>query len=227
MWGKILIIDDDQSTVELLEHVLAAVSGAEIICKISSTEAMKVIEETEFDLVLTDIVMPDIGGLDILKHTKILWPETEVVMLSGLIDLDRAIEALKHHAFDFIEKPVKVGKLRTTVENALGKRRLTAENKAMTKALKKHNLHLKKEVDKATGELQEKVRQLELSSKNQQAILDNMPSGCVVLDKTGQVCHINGIAEIILGFPQGEIPPPSRRGLISLTMSGGISYNFT
>jgi nitrogen-specific signal transduction histidine kinase/CheY-like chemotaxis protein len=202
--GKILVIDDDRETLELLRDILRGMTGTEVICESSSSRAVALIKENEFDLILSDIVMPELDGISIMEYTKHLWPDTEVILLSGLVDLDRTI--------DFIQKPLKIEKFRETVQNALEKRRLASENQKLTQKLGQQITQTREpwkediEGKKGTGgkkgiqQSEKTLKNAELDLKQQEAILNNMPSGYLILDRRGLISHINPTAENMLGL---------------------------
>lgn len=208
MEGRILIVDDETPNLDLLGRMLRKGPDLVVDVESSSSLALEKALATEYDVVVTDIVMPDPDGLEILRRVKERWPDTEVVMLSGLMNVDRALESLKLHAFDFVPKPVEVQKFRSTLTHALEHRRLVLDNTRMTEELRAHARALQDRVDEATGELTAKVAELDALSANLRAVLDNIPSGCVVVRPGGQIFQINGTAAAILGLDD----PSAARG---------------
>ncbi len=140
---KVLVIDDESSILENIQfileledyEVLAAESGEvglEFFLKYS-----KVI-----DAVITDMRMPQISGMDILKEIKKIDPEMSVIILTGHGDMENAISAMKEGAFDYLNKPVKADKLLICLENAINKKRLMKENKFLHEDLITKNSYL-------------------------------------------------------------------------------------
>ena len=204
MKGSVLLIDDESANLGLLKGMLRKFGDIAVRAESDSKAALATLEDTEFDVIVTDIVMPEVDGLEILRFAKDKWPETEVIMLSGNMTTDRALEALSLHAFDFIPKPVELEKFRTMVRHAMEKRQLVQENKRMTIELHEYNIALQGKVDEATRELQHKVHELDIYSRNYRAILDHMPSGCLILDREKAVFQINQAAAEIAGFKSAE-----------------------
>lgn len=101
---KILVIDDEAIVRTSCERTLAP-EGYEVRVATGGKEGLDVLEEERFNLVLLDLKMPDIDGIDVLNTIKKKWPETKVVMITGYSTVDTAVQALRLGAFNFIEKP--------------------------------------------------------------------------------------------------------------------------
>lgn len=115
---KILIVDDELEMLESLEKILSHKNEFNIIACSSSKEAINKIEKNGFDLIITDLKLGDLTGIDILKTAKKFHPNTLVIILSGYGTIESSVEAVKNGAFDFIEKPFSSGKLFETIERA-------------------------------------------------------------------------------------------------------------
>ena len=123
---SILVVDDDRSMREFLEIMLSK-EDYKVSLAASGQEACQILEEDEFDLLITDIRMKDIDGLAVLKKAKELSPETMVVMISAFATAETAVEAMKEGAYDYIPKPFKVEDFKRIVRDAIqSKRRLPA-----------------------------------------------------------------------------------------------------
>jgi two-component system response regulator PilR (NtrC family) len=101
-------VDDERSMREFLE-ILLTKEGYRVSLAASGEEAFKVLESNTFDLLITDIRMQDIDGIDVLKKAKSLSPESVVIMISAFATAETAVEAMKEGAYDYIPKPFKVG----------------------------------------------------------------------------------------------------------------------
>jgi len=116
---NVLIIDDDKSTLEAMSDALDS-QGYEVISKSSGKEALTAMKEKRFDVVLTDLKMPDVDGMDILKAAKDMDPYAQVIMITAHGSVDTAVEAMRAGAVDFIEKPVKsLVELRSKIRKAI------------------------------------------------------------------------------------------------------------
>ncbi|MFW6333464.1 MAG: sigma-54-dependent transcriptional regulator, partial [Thermodesulfobacteriota bacterium] len=116
MTERILLVDDEPGIRKVLRISLEEM-GYEVDTAENGTEALRIFREKGAPIVLTDIKMPGMDGIDVLKRIKQENPETEVIVITGHGDMDLAIRSLKHEASDFITKPVNDAEL----ENALRK----------------------------------------------------------------------------------------------------------
>ena len=116
---QIVVIDDEKIVCNMVQRILAQ-EGYEVETFIDSTQALERIREKEFDLVITDLKMENIDGMDILKEVNQLYPEAKVIMLTAYATLDAAIDAIRESIFDFFPKPVKIEELKRSVKKALG-----------------------------------------------------------------------------------------------------------
>jgi len=130
--SKILVIDDERAIrntlKEILEYEKYQVELAE-----NAKQALDLIKASDFDLILCDIKMPEMDGLELLPHLIENHPDTPVVMISGHGNIDTAVEAIKKGAYDFIEKPLDLNRLLITIRNAMDKLSLVNETKKLRK----------------------------------------------------------------------------------------------
>jgi DNA-binding NtrC family response regulator len=139
---KILVVDDEKLTLKNLSYVLSK-EGYEVKTAESGTLALKYLQEEEFDVVITDLKMEKVTGLDVLEKCKEWWPDTEVVIITAYATVDSAIEAMKKGAYYYITKPFKLDELRKVVKEALEKVYLKKENKKLKEELKKNKEEVK------------------------------------------------------------------------------------
>jgi two-component system nitrogen regulation response regulator NtrX len=126
MGKTILVVDDEASILQSLKGILVD-EGYEPVCVKSGSEALEKIEESIPDVILLDIWMPGLDGLETLQRVKQDHPQVEVVMMSGHGNIETAVKATKMGAYDFIEKPLSLEKLLLAVRNALDHGRLEEE----------------------------------------------------------------------------------------------------
>ena len=131
---SILIVDDDTSVTDSLAIILQS-AGFRVVEAHNFTGAIAILNNTQFDLVITDFCMPDGTGLDVITHVKKETPETEVILMTGHGSLDITIEAIKHGAYYYLEKPFDIGRLRTLVDRALEVAALRHENETLKRTL--------------------------------------------------------------------------------------------
>lgn len=140
--ATILIIDDEKSIrntlKDILEYEKYVIDEAE-----DGESGLAKIKANKYDLVMCDIKMPKMDGLDVLKQTIAVGIETPMVMISGHGTIETAVEAIKNGAFDFISKPFDLNRLLITVRNAIDKKELVQETRKLQKRLEvkvKHKL---------------------------------------------------------------------------------------
>lgn len=130
-----LVVDDDRTACRLLQEIMAK-EGYEVEAAESGREALEKAEITVFDVALSDVRMPDLDGLEVLRALKRLSPETIVIMMTAFGSIETAIEAIKEGAYDYISKPFKLDEVKLTVRRALEHKRLLKENTRFRQELK-------------------------------------------------------------------------------------------
>jgi DNA-binding NtrC family response regulator len=123
----ILLIDDEKIALSNLSHVLER-EGYQVTACMDGESGLAEMQTTEFDLVLTDLRMPGINGMDVLHHIHETTPEVPVIMITGHASLDSAVEAIKAGAYHYITKPFRLAEAREVVRAALELRRIKREN---------------------------------------------------------------------------------------------------
>ncbi len=130
MSARILIVDDEEIVIRSCLRILAdgdyAVDSAD-----SGRKALKKVGDSEYDIVVLDIMMPGMDGLEVLQQIKERHPGVEVIMVTGLSQVATAVKAMKLGAFDYLSKPFDPDELKHVVERALERRRLMAENRSL------------------------------------------------------------------------------------------------
>ena len=127
---KILVIDDERSIRNTLKEILGF-EGYQVELAENGRNGLELIQTNEFDIILCDIKMPEMDGLEVLDQIKKTKPDSTVVMISGHGTIDTAVEAIKKGAFDFIEKPLDLNRLLITLRNASDKSVLVKETQIL------------------------------------------------------------------------------------------------
>ena len=127
MPSKILVVDDDSASIEAVIEVLER-EGYDLSAASGGHEALRMLASEDIDVVITDEKMPDLSGIDLLKHIKDNYPYTQVIILTGYGSIDSAVQATKAGADGYLEKPIQINILRQTAKNALEKRSLFLQN---------------------------------------------------------------------------------------------------
>ncbi|HEC96719.1 MAG TPA: sigma-54-dependent Fis family transcriptional regulator [Nitrospirae bacterium] len=133
---KLLIVDDEKIAVKNLEYILKK-EGYEIKTTLNGRNALKLLSGYEFDIVLTDLKMNRVDGMQILKRCKESNPDLEVIIITGYATVETAIEAMKHGAYHYIAKPFNLDEVRKVVREASEKVRLKKENRQLRESLEK------------------------------------------------------------------------------------------
>ena len=137
--AHILVVDDEISMREFLDLMLSK-EGYEVTCAENGRTATAKIEKNNYDLILCDIRLGDISGLDVLRKAKSVHPDTIVIMISAYATAENAVEAMNEGAYDYLPKPFDNRELKQTIAKALSLQTLTNEKKSIDSELKK-NLH--------------------------------------------------------------------------------------
>lgn len=138
MNSTILVIEDEAAIRRVLKKILTEENKSYQVEEAEDGLAgMEKIKRTDYDLVLCDIKMPKMDGMEVLAATMKIKPEIPVVMISGHGDIETAVEAMKMGAFDFISKPPDLNRLLNTVRNSLDRKKLVTENKRLKKKVSK------------------------------------------------------------------------------------------
>jgi DNA-binding NtrC family response regulator len=137
--SKILIIEDEAAIRRVLTKILSEESDTYIVEDAEDgLQGLEKIKNNDYDLVLCDIKMPKMDGVEVLEAVKKIKPEIPMVMISGHGDMETAIQTMRLGAFDYISKPPDLNRLLNTVRNALDKKQLVVENKILKKKVSKN-----------------------------------------------------------------------------------------
>lgn len=187
---KILLIDDEPDILRVLAMSLRA-DGYEVLTAESGEAGLAVFDAQAPDIVLVDIKMPGIGGIEVLQEIKAKETLTEVIIITGHGDVDNAVEALKYGASDFINKPVRDETLAVALQRA-------GEKLTIHRKLRDHTLELEAKVASAT-------RKLKRQAQFQARLIRSSNDGIVATDKDLRIVIYNPAAEKIFGFQRSEV----------------------
>ncbi|OEU63601.1 MAG: Fis family transcriptional regulator [Desulfobacterales bacterium PC51MH44] len=132
----ILVVEDEDIARKNLKHILIK-AGYEVISVNNGTKAVDLLHSKNFDLVITDLKMEKVDGMQVLHKTKELQPYTEVIMITGYATIETSVQAMYDGAYYYIAKPYKIEEVRQITKEALFKRRLRLENIQLKETLKK------------------------------------------------------------------------------------------
>ncbi|MEN8263672.1 MAG: sigma-54 dependent transcriptional regulator [Nitrospirota bacterium] len=132
--GKLLIVEDEKITLENLEYVMQK-EGYEVESSNNGSDAIKILEQQMFDLVLTDLRMGKVDGMQVLSKCKELYPYSEVIIITAFASLTSAVDTMKKGAYSYIAKPFKLDEVRKVVREAIEKVKLKKENARLREQL--------------------------------------------------------------------------------------------
>lgn len=208
---KILIVDDEPRMCESLAALLNEQKSYEILTCNSAGEAVGNLEKYVFDLVLLDLVMGDENGYAVMDHINSQNLDALVVIITGHVSTESAVEALRKGAYDYIRKPYEPAELLATVKNALNQQRLKRDNKLLEEARKKAYDDLEKRVKERTADLVKLNKQLEYETENcrkteerYRFLFENAQVGIGIVDLEGNVITANPYVSDLTGYSLNE-----------------------
>jgi len=131
---KILIVDDEKAVADILKDCISDKDRSIDVCH-DGLHGIDHIQKNLYDLIIVDLVMPKVGGLDVLKYAKKANPDVLVIIITGYASVETAIMAVKEGAYDYIRKPCKLEEIRIAVDNAIDKITLFRENRELLKEI--------------------------------------------------------------------------------------------
>ena len=184
MSENILIIDDEPDILKTLASALR-LERYRVATAPGGEAGLQLFREEPFDLVITDMRMPGMDGIQVIQRVKAIDPDAEAIVLTGYATLDNAVEALRHlGAFDYLKKPLEnIDELFLAVEKALEKRRLNLENKRLLQRLKEKE-----------AELREQNMVLRRNEKKYRELTDSLPFSIFEADEKGVLTFLNPFA---------------------------------
>src|SRR4030065_2641634 len=150
----ILVVDDDEDILELIERHLSN-KGYDVVTAYDGEQALILLDKVKFDLVITDLKMPKVDGMEVLRKVKEKDPNIEVVILTGHGTMDSVIEALRDGgAFDYLQKPLyNIKQLSFVTKKALERKRLRLENLKLVETLGETNKKMKEKLARVSRDL--------------------------------------------------------------------------
>ena len=133
--ARVLVVDDEKSMRDLLAITLQK-AGYEVTLAEGGAAAIEAIRRDPFDAIITDLRMPKVDGLQVLRSAKEQSPDTAVIMVTAMASTETAVEAMKLGAYDYITKPFKVDELQLTIQRALDNQSLVRENRNLRQIVK-------------------------------------------------------------------------------------------
>ncbi len=208
---QILVIDDEARVRETISDILKD-AGYEVFTAQDGKEALLQIQNRFFNVILIDINLPDISGLEILKLIKQQSIDSYSIILTASTAIENSIKALNQGAYAYIVKPFNIDFLKGTIKKAISEQRLVLENKRLLHELKSSNEELRKaktEVENLNKHLesmiQERTKQLREQMTWTETIINSLADGLCTVDKEWNITLFNRQAELITGYNSEEV----------------------
>ncbi|MFH1264337.1 MAG: response regulator, partial [Planctomycetota bacterium] len=132
--ARILVVDDEDVVCRSCDRLLSE-EGHEVDTSLDPRDGLVMAERTPYDVILVDLKMPGIDGMEFLRRAKAVRPDTEVVIMTGFAQISTAVEAIKLGAFDYVPKPLSPDQLIVAVGKALEAREIRSENRYLRREL--------------------------------------------------------------------------------------------
>lgn len=197
MSARILILDDEESILEILGHHLTEAGHDAVSCQYPA-DALALLEKERFDLLITDLKMPTIHGIEVVQKAKQFDSKLAVVVVTAMMDVTNAIEALRAGADDYLLKPFNLVEITISVNRVLERRRLILE-------LDRHQVELEERVHQATAELQAKNEELSRTKNYLENLLNSTVDAIITVDTTGVITFANPGTGTMLGRDPKEM----------------------
>jgi signal transduction histidine kinase len=201
--AKILVVEDDAGSRLTLCGILED-AGYEVTGVEKGTEALEVIKDGNFNVIITDIKLPDVGGMSVLELAKEINPDVAVVIMTGYASVETAVNAVNEGAYAYFVKPVNMDEMKTAIVNALRQQRLSRENKRLVDDLQLSNKLLF-----------EANRQLRAATEAKSIFLAHMSH-----ELRTPLNAVIGFSDLLLGGVAGKINNKQRQCLEDILSSG-------
>lgn len=197
MTARVLIVDDEESIrttlAEFIKEDRYVIDTAE-----DAAEALRLMDKYAFDVIVTDIVLPRMNGVALMKEIRKRSPDTQVIMLTGDPSVESAAEAVRAGAFDYITKPVSKDAIRRVVANAAQIKVLSDEKRELEESNRWYQNHLEELVEKRTKALQE-------SEARYRATFESTGTAMMIIEVDTTLLMVNGEFEKLCGYSREEI----------------------
>lgn len=192
MAERILILDDEASILDILTQHLST-EGYDCRSTTSPCEALEWIAQEPYALLITDLKMPEMSGIEVVGHAKAARPDMVVVVVTALIEVTSAVQAIRAGADDYLLKPFNLSEISFSVANVLEKRRLVLENR-------EYQLRLEERVQEATRHLQQANDELRTAKEYLEGLLHSTADAIFTITASGTVGFVNQGTLALLGY---------------------------
>lgn len=197
MHDRIVLLDDEPSILEILGQHLAE-GGYDCVQTTSAGEALSWLETGEYSLLITDLRMPEMHGLEVVRRTKDIDATIAVIVVTALLEVTNAVEALRTGADDYLMKPFNLTEITLSVEKALERRRLVLENW-------KYQNELESRIKEATRDLERTNAELSNTKDYLESLLNSSADAIITVSPAGRLSFANPGATATLGYTTEEL----------------------
>jgi PAS domain S-box-containing protein/putative nucleotidyltransferase with HDIG domain len=194
--AKVLIVDDERSIRTTLSEFVKE-DGHDVWTAENATDGLRLFSEVAPDVVVTDIVLPRVDGITLLRKIHEQSPQTQVVVITGEPTVDTAAEAVRQGAFDYLAKPITGGEIRATVASAVRVKHLADDRLRLEEENLRYRSHLEEEVTRTTGELR-------ASEARYRAVVEHATEA-IFIAQDGAIPFANAAATTISGYSAEEL----------------------
>ena len=194
---KIMVLDDEPSILDIMGQHLSD-SIYEVTLVDSPFDALKALETQRYSLLITDLKMPQMHGIEVLERAKRLDEDLAVIVVTALMDIQNAIDAMRAGAYDYLLKPFNLAEITFSVEKALRSRYLVIENR-------RYRHELEDRVRIATEEIARTNRELKATKEYLENLLHSSIDAILTIDRQGFINYVNQGAAKMLGRPTEDI----------------------
>ncbi len=204
MKPSILVLDDESSILELLGQYLQEEGYPCTLCT-SALKALDLLKSREFSLLITDLRMPEIGGIEVVQRAKANDPDLSVIVVTAHLEVTNAVDAMRAGADDYLLKPFNLSEISMSVERALDRRRLVMENR-------RHQEELEQRVREATAGLERVNAELRATKEYLENLLNSSVDAIITVGPDRLITYANRGATEMLGYGKeeflGSVPVP-------------------
>lgn len=197
MKARILVLDDESSILELLGQHLTE-EGYDCSLHTSAVEALEALKSSHFDLLVTDLKMPELHGIEVVLQAKQQDEELAVIVVTALLEVTNAIEAMRAGADDYLLKPFNLSEISLAVEKSLERRNLIIENR-------RYQTELEARIAEATADLERTNRELRSTKEYLESLFHSTVDAILTIDEGYMVTFANSGATHMFGYGRDEL----------------------
>jgi PAS domain S-box-containing protein/putative nucleotidyltransferase with HDIG domain len=194
--ANVLIVDDERSIRATLAEFVRE-DGHDVRTAETAAEALRLVEERAPDVVVTDIILPRMSGVELLTRIHERHPDVQVIMITGEPTVETAAEAVRQGAFDYLSKPVSSDAVRSAVSRSAKVKRLVDDRRRLEQENLRYREHLEEEVERRGQALRE-------SEGRHRAVVENAVEGIAVI-QDGVICFVNPSVVAMSGYPRDAL----------------------